>query len=63
MKIAAVKQAAERLDRCRDALGRMETASAFSEFEKPWSDFLLAASGIYSKLEQGGKGLPKSQRW
>jgi hypothetical protein len=63
MKIAAINQAKERLERARDALKRMDQATTFAAFEKPWADFLQASSGIYSKLQQGAKGCPISEGW
>jgi len=62
MKQAALIQAKERLERARDALKRMDQATTFSSFEKPWADFLHASNGIYSKLEQGCKGCQELPR-
>jgi hypothetical protein len=63
MKTVAIRQAEERLKRAREALAQMEKAQSFTSIEKPWSDFLQAASAVYSKLEQGAKGCPTSQSW
>ena len=41
----------------------LKAAEYFDDAESAWSDFLLASSGIYSKLEQGAKGYPKSEPW
>lgn len=32
-------------------------------FEARWADFLMAANGVYTKLEQGSKGNEKSGCW
>jgi hypothetical protein len=63
MKQSAIDQAKQRLERARHALKRMEDAKTFASFETPWSEFLMAASGVYSKLEQGAKGCPPSEGW
>jgi hypothetical protein len=59
----AVVQAAARLAKAEKSLGALKAASNFDEAEEAWSDFLLAASGIYAKLEQGAKGSRKSAGW
>lgn len=59
----AIEQAKARLQKAEKALADLKAAEYFDDAESAWSDFLLAASGIYSKLEQGAKGYPKSEPW
>jgi hypothetical protein len=59
----AVAQAKARLKKAHKALVAFRAAEEIGDAEEAWSDFLLAASTIYSKLEQGAKGHPKSQPW
>ena len=66
MKHNALEHANGRLERARKALDALKTAQANwdgKEAETHWSAFLIAASGIYSKLEQGAKGNGKSEAW
>jgi hypothetical protein len=63
MKPQAVDQAEQRLRRATAAFGSLKQATNFDDAESAWSDFLLAASTIYSKLEQGVKGNGKSEAW
>lgn len=59
----AIEQAMARLSKAEKSLEALEAAEYFDDAESAWSDFLIAASGIYSKLEQGAKGYPKSEPW
>ena len=59
----AIEQAKSRLHKAEKALAELKAAEYFDDAESAWSDFLLASSGIYSKLEQGAKGYPKSEPW
>jgi len=59
----ALVQARQRLARANAALAELEAATNYDEAEIAWTDFLLAASTIYSKLEQGAKVSGKSQAW
>lgn len=63
MNPAAITQAEARLEKAQRAFEVLQTTSDFAELESAWSDFLLACSGIYSKLEQGSKASPKSTGW
>lgn len=63
MNPAAVSQARQRLEKAERALTNLKAATNFKEAEEAWTDFLLAASAIYSKLEQGSKGYPQSEPW
>ncbi len=59
----ALVQARQRFARADAAIAEFEAASNYCEAETAWTDFLLAASTIYSKLEQGAKGNGKSGAW
>lgn len=63
MDAQAVEQARGRLRRADKALYALKTATGYEEAEEAWSDFLLAASTIYSKLEQGSKSRGSSAGW
>lgn len=63
MDLSAVEQAGVRLHKAERALERLTKATGFAEAEDAWSDFLLAASGMYSKLQQGAKVSGKSGEW
>ena len=60
---SAVRQAWERLHRAEAAYQRLCSAISIGQAEAAWSEFLTAASAIYSKLETGSKGHPKSEPW
>ena len=60
----AVKQAQMRLERAKQALAILETKKVSpAEIQTAWSNFLLAANNIYSKLEQSAKANGKSKAW
>lgn len=64
MNPEAIEQANSRLQRAKTALTVLQDKTAtVAELRMAWSDFLLAAAGLYSKLEQGSKDSPKSQSW
>lgn len=63
MKQAAIAHANARLAKARRALSEMNEAKSLDDAALAWSDFLIAASGVYSKLEQGAKGGGKSEGW
>lgn len=63
MDAQAVEQAKGRLQRADKALQRLNAATNYDEAEEAWSDFLLAAAAIYSKLEQGSKSKGTSSGW
>ncbi len=63
MDAQAVEQAKGRLQRAERALERLKAAANYDEAEESWSDFLLAAATIYSKLEQGSKSKGTSSGW
>lgn len=51
-----VRQAWERLHKAQKAYSAITDAENFGQVESAWTDFLLAASAVYSKLERGAKG-------
>jgi hypothetical protein len=59
----AIQHCERQLGRARDSLCRLEPAVELAEAEEAWSDFIGAASRIYSKLEQGSKGSGKAKAW
>lgn len=64
MKSEAIGQARQRLERCKSALTSLKNENwKFSDFNAAWSNFINAANGVYSKLEQGSKGDAKSEAW
>jgi hypothetical protein len=63
MDVLAVEQAKARLAKAERALIAFRSATKIEDAEEAWSDFLIAASTIYSKLEQGSKASPSSQGW
>lgn len=64
MKPEAVRQAKERLAKVRQAGAALEGAiEDLHAFRGHWSDFLIAASAVYSKLEQGSKTTGRSPEW
>lgn len=52
-----------RWESAKDALARLDTAADYPAMIKAWVEFLIACGGIYTKLEQGAKGCPKSTYW
>ncbi len=69
MNPKAIEEAKIRLQRAREAVAVLEGVKkegrdfSFAEIDSAWWAFLLAASGIYTKLEQGAKGNGKSTAW
>lgn len=63
MKQIAVEQAKSRFERATSAFAEFRGASNFGAFQSAWSEFLISANGIYSKLEQGAKGEGTSGAW
>jgi hypothetical protein len=59
----AILQASERLNRAKQAIEAMEAEEPAASLEMLWLDFLLAAHGVYLKLEKGAQGNPKSRHW
>lgn len=63
MNPKALNQARERLEKAEFADHALQSAVSLKETKAAWSDFLLAANVIFSKLQQGSKGHPKSIYW
>jgi hypothetical protein len=63
MERKAIEAAVIALNKAKAALAAMEQASNFAELEPAWSDFLISAHRIYSKLEQGAKISGTSSGW
>lgn len=63
MRKNALVQAVGRLSKAYSAVNRMQLAKDYAALEEAWSDFLMAAGGVYSKLEQGAKGCGASEGW
>jgi len=63
MRKVAIAHAYERLTKAKAAVAAMEASTEFRSFGAAWSDFLIAASGIYSKLQQGAKSNGSSGGW
>lgn len=59
----AIAQAQQRLVNANEALARLEAANTLLTVERAWSEYLLAVSAIYSKLELGSKGFGASESW
>jgi hypothetical protein len=63
MDKAAVETSSVSLTKTIASAEAMRTAKTFMEFDAAWSDFLVAAHRIFSKLEQGAKISEKSKTW
>jgi hypothetical protein len=63
MNPQAIEHAKMRLAKAEAANVVLQNSESLVETRMAWSDFLLAASGVYSKLEQGAKGHPSSRGW
>jgi hypothetical protein len=63
MKKAAISSASENLERAKTALDEINGALSLSDLESAWSAFLVAASRVYTKLEQGAKSNGTSGAW
>jgi len=63
MNPVAIEHAKARLEKAKRAVDILHRTAKLDEKESAWSDFLLASSGIYSKLEQGSKSKSSSAGW
>jgi hypothetical protein len=59
----AVERATARLERAKRALAEFGAAKSYADAEVAWTDFILSASNIFNKLEQGAKGNGESTGW
>lgn len=57
------RSAVERYERAKAAADRVTKTLDLPELDTAWWTFILAAAGVYSQLEQGAKGSPKSAQW
>jgi hypothetical protein len=63
MDLQGVEQAKTKLRKAEKAFDALKAADSYETAEEAWSDFLQAASTIYSKLEQGSKSKGTSAGW
>jgi hypothetical protein len=63
MKRAAIQIASEHLAQVRTALDQINSAQSLTDVETAWSNFLVAANRVYTKLEQGSKSNGSSIAW
>lgn len=63
MKVEAIEQSKIRLARAKSAAWVIQNGLEPQVISEAWWTFLVCASAIYSKLEQGAKGCGKSQAW
>ncbi len=63
MNPIALEQTKDGLRRAERAMAALEAADSYQAAEDAWTDFLLPASSICSKLEQGTKAPSPSQGW
>lgn len=63
MDKTAVSASRDNLKRAEAALHEIEAAQTLPEVEIAWSDFLVAANRVFSKLEQGAKTNGRSSAW
>lgn len=63
MKKEAVQQAWERFHKAQWAYHGIIASKRLDDVDLAWLDLLIAAAGIYSKLEKGAKGGGKSEQW
>jgi hypothetical protein len=60
---SAVNAAHASIAKASSAVDKMRAAKSHSEFEVAWSDFLVAAGRVFTKLEQGAKASGPSKAW
>jgi len=63
MNPKALHKAHHRLTAAKNAIAEVESCTNYDEFCVQWSNFLHAAKGIYTVLEQGAKATPQSRQW
>src|SRR3977135_1049935 len=59
----SAEQARLRLAKAEKSAETVRAATTLEASEEAWTDYLVAVSAIYSKLEQGAKSDPKSRQW
>src|SRR5207249_4288002 len=63
MDPVALALAKNKLYVAAESNAKLQAATTYVDAELAWSAFIMAASTIYSKLEQGAKSSGKSQGW
>jgi hypothetical protein len=63
MDSPAIQQCLKRLEKATLALHRLDQSNDLKETEAAWSDLIMAAGSIYSKLEQASKTSGKLNAW
>ncbi|WP_172350838.1 hypothetical protein [Mesorhizobium sp. NZP2298] len=63
MKPIAVDLANNKLLLAEQSCARLQQANNYEAAEQAWADFLVAVAATYSKLEQGAKGVGRSEAW
>jgi hypothetical protein len=63
MDKAAVESAHACLGQAKEAVTSMQQADNLDKLEKGWTDFLIMANRVYTKLEQGAKSNGTSKGW
>jgi hypothetical protein len=58
-----IQNCLKRLEKARAALQRLDQATDLPETESAWSDLIMAAASIYSKLENGSKVSGHATAW
>ena len=59
----AVEMASARYRKAERSLEALSAATNFADAEEAWTDFLMAVSAFYSKLEQGAKNNSRADPW
>jgi len=63
MDKSAVAAAEANLTKAAASMEKMKAAKSHSEFEAAWTDFLMAAGRVFTKLEQRAKTSGPSKAW
>jgi hypothetical protein len=63
MNKVGVDAARTSLEQAKAAIAAMERADTLAKMEAAWSDFLIKANRVYTKLEQGAKANGSSYGW
>jgi hypothetical protein len=63
MKRDAIVKAEGKLERMRQAVGKMKEAKEPDHIKSSWEDFIIAARTFYNALAQGAKDTNESSAW
>lgn len=63
MRRSAIEQAQQHINSAVRAITEFQHASCYEKAETAWTDFIFALASVYSKFEQGAKGISKSEAW